>query len=212
MQENLKIIQWNCKSVHAKGRYSELRVLMYNQRPHIACISETWLHVNSKPVNIKGYKTFRKDRIVNNSGGLMFLIREDVNFNQINVNTIFNSRIEAQAIEISLGRDLVQLLHIYNPVTSINIEHLKHLIHQMGRKFILLGDFNGHHTLWDPDLRLGKINPCGRDLSNFISNEPDLALITTPGLKTYTHTTHTSSNSSTLDLAFCTNNTPWRQR
>ena len=206
MQEKLKIIQWNCRSVHAKGRFSELIVLLYDQMPHIACISETWLHVNSKTLNIKGYKILRKDRVVNNAGGLMFLIREDVNFNNFTVNTILNSRIEAQAIEISLGRDSVQLLHIYNPVTSIEIEHLKYLIRQLGRKFILVGDFNGHHTLWDPNLRLGKINSCGRSLANFMLGQPDLALITTPGLKTYTHTTHTGSNSSTLDLAFCTNN------
>ena len=179
MQENLKIIQWNCKSVHAKGRFSELIVLLYDQMPHIACISETWLHVNSKTVNIKGYKILRKDRVVNNAGGLMFLIREDVNFNNFTVNTILNSRVEAQAIEISLGRDSVQLLHIYNPVTSIEIEHLKYLIRQLGRKFILVGDFNGHHTLWDPNLRLGKINSCGRSLANFMLGQPDLALITT---------------------------------
>ena len=96
MQENLKIIQWNCKSIHAIGRLSELRVLMDLKKTHIACISETWLNVNKKPVNIKGYKSFRKDRPRGNAGGLMFLIREDLVFNNFNVNTILNSRIEAQ--------------------------------------------------------------------------------------------------------------------
>ena len=80
MQEELKIIQWNCKSVHATGRYSELRVLLFLNQPHIACISETWLNVNKKNVNITGYKTFRKDRPTGNAGGLMFLIREDLSF------------------------------------------------------------------------------------------------------------------------------------
>ena len=136
----------------------------------------------------------------------MFLIREDLSFNHFIVNTILNSRIEAQAIEISLGRDSVKLLHIYNPVTSIEIGHLDHLVQQLGRKFIIVGDFNGHHTLWDPDLRLDRINQCGRMLSSYLLDHQDIGLITTPGLKTYTHTTHQASNSSTLDLSLSSNN------
>ena len=205
MQEELKIIQWNCKSVHATGRYSELRVLLFLNQPHIACISETWLNVNKKNVNITGYKTFRKDRPTGNAGGLMFLIREDLSFNHFNVNNISNI-IEAQAIEISLGRDSVKLLHIYNPVNKIEIRHLDHLIQQLGRKFIVVGDLNGHHTLWDPNLRADRINQCGRELSSYIIDHQNLALVTTPGLPTYTHTTHLSSNSSTLDLSLCSNN------
>ena len=42
--KSLKIIQWNCKSVNAPGRTQELKVLIYKEKPHIACISETWLN------------------------------------------------------------------------------------------------------------------------------------------------------------------------
>ena len=163
MHDTLNIIQWNCKSVHAVGRLSELRVLIASKKPHIACISETWLTVHKKTVNIKGYKTFRKDRPRQHAGhgGLMFLIREDVGFNHFNIDNISNI-IEAQAIEISLGRDSVKLPHVYNPVTRLEIGHLDHLIKQLGRKFIVVGDLNGHHTLWDPELRIDRINQCGR--------------------------------------------------
>ena len=199
MQEKLNIIQWNCKSIHAPGRLSELRVLMDSKKPHIACISETWLTVNKNPVNIKGYKTFRKDRPRGHAGGLLFLIREDVGFNHFNIDNISNI-LEAQAIVISLGRDDVKLLHVYNPVNRLVIQHFDHLVQQLGRKFIVVGDLNGHHTMWDPDLRLDRINQCGRELANYLLDNQNLALITRPGLKTYTHTTHQSSNSSTLDL------------
>ena len=205
MQEKIKIVQWNCKSIHAPGRYSELRVLMYSNKPHIACISETWLNVNRKDVNIKGYKSFRKDRPMGNHGGLLFLIREDLGFNHFNIDNISNI-IEAQAIEISLGRDSVKLLHVYNPVNRIEIRHLDHLIKQLGRKYIIVGDLNGHHTLWDPELRPDRVNQCGRELARYITDHQNLALVTTPGLPTYTHTTHQSSNSSTLDLSLCSNN------
>ena len=133
MQEKLKIIQWNCKSVNATGRLSELKVLVYSKKPHIACISETWLNVHNS-VNIKGYKILRKDRIRDHAGGLMFLVREDIGFRNFNIDNISNI-IEAQAIEISLGRDNVTLLHVYNPVTRLTLGHLDHLIKQLGRKY-----------------------------------------------------------------------------
>ena len=70
----------------------------------------------------------------------------------------------------------------------------------------MVGDFNGHHTIWDPSLPYHKINQCGKQLSKYIIEHRNLALITTPGLKTYTHTTNRSSNSSTLDLAIFSSN------
>ena len=203
--ESLKIIQWNCKSVNAPGRTQELKVLIYKEKPHIACISETWLN-QSKSISAIGYKVIRKDRADGAGGGLLFLIREDLNFNLLQITTIPNSNIEAHAIELSLARDTVSLLHVYNPVTNITINHLDHLIQQLERKFIMVGDFNGHHTIWDPELPDEKINQCGRELSKYIIDHPNLALITTPGLKTYTHTTYRGSNSSTLDLSLCSNN------
>ena len=62
MQENLKIVQWNCKSIHAGSRLQELKIYMYSKKPHIACISETWLNTDSIPINLIGYKVIRKDR------------------------------------------------------------------------------------------------------------------------------------------------------
>ena len=72
--ESLKIIQWNCKSVNAPGRTQELKVLIYKEKPHIACISETWLN-QSKSISAIGYKVIRKDRADAVGGGLLFLIR-----------------------------------------------------------------------------------------------------------------------------------------
>ena len=204
---DLKIVQWNCRSIGTPGRAVELDKSLDERKPHIACISETWLKETSKLMDFKGYKIRRKDRPGGrDGGGLFFLIKDGVKFNDYRLTTIPNSIIEAQAIELLLTGERIIILHIYNPVTTINTNHLDHLIQQLGRKFIVVGDFNGHHTIWDPDLPPNKINQCGRELSSFIIDHPNLALITTPGLKTYTHTTYQGSSSSTLDLAFCSNN------
>ena len=205
--KDLEIFQWNCRSIGTPGRAVELDKSLDEVKPHIACISETWLKENSKLMDFKGYIVNRKDRPGGREGGgILFLIKEGLKFNDIQLTTVPNSIIEAQAIEVTLARDKIKILHIYNPVTNISINHLDHLVQQLGRKFVVVGDFNGHHTIWDPFLPANKINQCGRDLASYIIDHPNLALITTPGLKTYTHTTYQSSNSSTLDLSLCSNN------
>ena len=120
--KELKIMQWNCRSITTPGRAIELDKFIGHQKPHIACISETWLKDKSRIMDFKGYKARRKDRPGGGgAGGLLFLIKEDVTFNEIQITTAPNSIIEAQAIEISLARDTVKILHIYNLVTNINI-------------------------------------------------------------------------------------------
>ena len=153
--KNLEIIQCNCRSIDTPGRQDELKETIDKNRPHLACLSETWRKPEmdkAKPIEFKGYNIIRKDRLQRRGGGIMFLIREDINFQHVKLNEIQNSPIEADAIEITLAHDRVRILNIYNPVTSINIDHLDHLINQLGRKYIVVGDFNGHHTLWDPEI------------------------------------------------------------
>ena len=90
--------------------------------------------------------------------GILFLVKDDVLFNEIQITTVPNSLIDAQAIEISLARDKIKVLHLYNPVTIITIGHLDYLIQQLRKKITVVGDFNGHHTIWDPFLPAHKIN------------------------------------------------------
>ena len=114
-----------------------------------------------------------------------------------------NTRIEAQIIEVSLAHDKLSILHIYNPVPTIDSNHLDMLIRQLGRKFIVIGDFNGHHHLWDPNVLT--TNQCGRELADYIIDHPNIALATTPGLKTRM-CDKPPHNTSTLDVTFCSNN------
>lgn len=76
------------------------------------------------------------------------------------------------------------------------------MIEQVGRKYVIVGDFNGHSTLWDPTII--RTNQCGRELSSYIADHQNMALITTPGLPTYTD--NRTGKTSTLDLAMCSNN------
>ena len=182
-------------------------MLAYTEKPHILCISETWLKEDDPTINIMGFTPIdrkdRQDRDREKGGGLLTFIRDDIKAEKKSLNMPQNSRLEAQLIEISLAHDKVSLLHIYNPEQNININDLDMLVRQLTRKFIIVGDFNGHHQLWDPEVP--RANQCGRQLADYIIDHPDMALATTPGLITHTCSTP-PFNTSTLDLTFCSNN------
>ena len=199
----LNIVQWNCRSIkNNPARREELKKLTQLKQPHILCISETWLTEDIPTPKISGYtKTFRKDRPNRDGGGLIILAREDTKVDNFQINCRQNSKIEAQAIEITLKQDRIKLLHIYNPEDTIVIDDLNHLAEQLGNKYIIVGDFNGHHTMWDPNIT--RNNPCGTDLADYLLRKPEVALCTTPGLHTHTNN---NGGKTTLDLTLCSPN------
>ena len=157
-----------------------------------------------KTPNFIGYHTvFRKDRANGEGGGLLTLIRDDMKCEPRALNLPQNTRLEAQAVDIYLAHDKASLLHIYNPETNLNSNKLDFLVKQLRRKFLIVGDFNGHHHLWDPGIH--SANQCGRELADYIIDQPNIALATTPGLKTYM-CSRAPYKTSTLDLTLCSNN------
>ena len=189
-EETLSIIQWNCRSIKKNvDRNEELKNLLHTRRPHVCCISETWLDEQVITPNFKGYSiTYRKDRLNREGGGLIMLIRDDVKTKNIRLNIDQDNKIEAQAIKLMLKHEKIKLLHLYNPGEfPLDIEHFSKLIDQIGRKYITVGDMNGHHTLWDPHT---VNNQCGNALSDYLLEKPSLVLATEPGLATHTNSTH----------------------
>ena len=179
--------------------------MLYTKKPHILCLSETWLKPGKETPKIKGYKTsHRKDRENREHGGLLTYVRDDIKCEAKTINMPQNTHMEAQAFEIHLAHDKVSLLHVYIPPDSnINSNQLDFLVQQLRRKYLIVGDFNGHHHIWDPNTR--NTNQHGRELADYIIDQPNIALATTPGLKTYTCSKPPHS-SSTLDLTLCSNN------
>ena len=64
--KSLFLLQWNARSLTSKlGEFK--KILDYN-KPHIACITETWLR-NKDIININGYEILRYDSEFGRSGG-----------------------------------------------------------------------------------------------------------------------------------------------
>ena len=151
---------------------------------------------------IAGYsKTYRKYRPNGGGGGLIMLIRDGIKTKNLNINIHQRSIVEAQAVEITIARNNIKLLHVYNPETTLDIRDFKLIAEQIGRKYLIVGDMNGHHSLWDPYIQSN--NQCGNVLADFMLDQPTLALATPPGLPTFTNY---KGETSTLDLTFCSPN------
>ena len=153
-EQGLNIIQWNCRSIKQNiSRIIELRELLRTQNPHIACINETWLEEGIKTPIFQGYtRVYRKDRIGREGGGVLTLVKDGVSVDHTPIHSPRGSILEAQAVEITAAHEKLKLLNIYNPQTSLNTDHFNHLVEQLGRKFIIVGDLNAHHTQWDPQI------------------------------------------------------------
>ena len=118
---------------------------------------------------------YRKDKTVGGGGGLLTLIRDDIKCELRPLNTPQDLEMEVQAFDIHLAHDKVTLLHIYNsPEFNLNTDHLDHLVQQLRRKYIIVGDFNAHHHIWDPT---NPPNQRGKALAGH-----DMTLVTPMGL------------------------------
>ena len=80
--------------------------------------------------------------------------------------------LQAFAVNISLNKTITVCSVYLPPSSPIDMKKLDHLINQLPKPFILMGDFNSHHTLWG----CTDINDKGRTIEGFI-NEHDLVLL-----------------------------------
>ena len=58
-------------------------------------------------------------------------------------------------------------MNYYNPYTVLSKTEFYHYFNQLGRKFIIVGDMNAHHSLWEP-LKDGGSNQSGRILYDIL--------------------------------------------
>ena len=74
-EKNLNLLTWNCHSLYNK--LNEFRDKLYKYKPHVVCLTETWLKNNRIPV-FQNYNKYLYIRPENVGGGLCILIRRDL--------------------------------------------------------------------------------------------------------------------------------------
>ena len=187
---NNNILQWNCRSI--KDNFEEFNLLLNEQKPVAVCLQEAFLKDSDK-FNLKYHSWYLKNCSDNDkaSGGVAAIVNNFVPHHSVRL----DSTLQAVAVSISLNKTIT-LCSIYLPPSlQIDIKKLDHLIGQLPKPFILMGDFNFHHTLW----RCTDTKEKGRTIEEFIPKH-DLVLLKNKS-STYLHPA--TGWYSYLDLTIC---------
>ena len=111
----------------------------------LVAFSETWIS-NYSP-KFLNYNAEWKNR-VGLGGGIRFLIRKGVQYQKVPSVAYVGGYLEYQTFSVKFGNNKsINILNIYNPGKSIHKNEIKHYIEQLGKRYILVGDFNAHSKL-----------------------------------------------------------------
>jgi hypothetical protein len=110
-------------------------------------LSETWLD-EAKSVYLKGFGK-RKERNKRAGGGVAIFINNKLKYSHKDGQYDGDGKIEACAIERYTGQDKILNVSCYGqPHMKIELRVWKKFFAQFKGKFLIGGDFNGHHHLW----------------------------------------------------------------
>ena len=175
----LKILYGNVQSVI--GKLDELRTLVWDLKPDIVCINETWTNNshNKALLNLKGYaitcRCDRQDTSEGRGGGLLVYVREDIPASEVD-NSIYNKFNQCCSIKLQLpNNNNVEILLVYRPHKiyasttdlSTNNELLCKVIDSVSKPCIVMGDFNCSDIDWD----LGFCGASSKDILESIQDK-----------------------------------------
>lgn len=136
-------LQWNCNGITSKK--DELTYHISQHRPLILALQEIRLKPSTN-LAISGYNVERMDGHTNynSHGGVALCVHNSLPYTTVPLTT----NIQAVAIRFHHHR-LMTLCNIYSSRShDLTVDSLNNLIGQLPSPFILLGDFNGYHTMW----------------------------------------------------------------
>ena len=91
-------MQWNARSL--KNHLSDLKIAAYTTKPHIIAIQESWLTKKDKTPSFISYYTHRLDRVGRKGGGVIFLVRKNLNYVMKKLIPYKGGKLEVKAISI----------------------------------------------------------------------------------------------------------------
>ena len=184
--DKLNILQWNIQGIRSK--YQELRTILHDEKILVACIQETLLGDTSwQPT--KTYTIEKSPHTGDQNRGVAVLCHATLKYNRVRLYTT----LEAVAITIHSNKQYTICSIYISPSINIRREDILDLIKQLPQPFLLLGDFNAKHPLWDFE---NSEDARGRDIVNLITNEA-LGLL---GRGEPTHYHIQTNKFSTIDL------------
>ena len=185
----LKIVHWNAEGVMNKA--DALKVFLHENNVDVCLVQETHLQ-EGKHFKIRGYQVFRNDRQGRHKGGVLTLVRNNIQAIEIKR---FSGEAEYIQIKITAGKMNMDITNYYCPdnkqlsLDTINIA---------GSNFLIAGDFNSHSQSWG----YNELNRRGEEVENW-QDENKLLLIN-QAWDPPTFYSRVWHSSTTPDIALCT--------
>ena len=111
-EQKLEIVSFNCRSLNS--RLSEFKIFVYTTKPHIICLTETWLKEDYIP-NIINYRSFWKNRQNRQGGGIGILVRSDIPVIPSDIQD-YEDKLEVQSLAVKVMNGTLRIVNVYNPI------------------------------------------------------------------------------------------------
>lgn len=152
----IKVIQINVNSIIALDRRQNLLDFLNYHKPHAALLAETLLRTNHR-LNFKNYNFIRNDKnSVNNGRGTGILIKDNLQFDQINTHEWNLQSLEVTAAVIRTESNqnilLVAAYRRHQARSAIDTRDLDIIMAQKSKwnhcNIVIGGDLNARHANW----------------------------------------------------------------
>uniref|UniRef100_T1I2R8 Endo/exonuclease/phosphatase domain-containing protein n=1 Tax=Rhodnius prolixus TaxID=13249 RepID=T1I2R8_RHOPR len=184
------ILQWNCRGFYRN--LEELKLLVNRYNPKIVCLQETNFREKDIP-KLKGFRAYRRDFLLGNRacGGVVIFVRNDI-YCENDVSILSDIQMIHLTVYIPTK---ITVCNIYlPPAIPVTKGELTRHIRALPAPYVIVGDFNAHHTMWGST----HVSPRGRMLEDILVKE-NIALI---NKQEFTHFNSSNGSLSAIDLAF----------
>ena len=119
-----------------------------NKYKNIADVETLQRQTDTDNITVRGFNLYHKCQETENraSGGVSILVNKNIPQSIVTLNT----NLQAVAVKVTAHKTIT-LCSVYLPPRNhfnFNPKDLQSVIDPLPSPFILMGDFNGHHTLW----------------------------------------------------------------
>ena len=113
------------------SKLSDFKIRLYTIKPHVVCLSGTWLRENREPSFIN-YCAFYKHRHEQAGGGIAILVRSDLAIRDKTLVYFPGGKLEIQTITIMCDHLHIDLINLYNPSAIISENEFDFYFRQLG--------------------------------------------------------------------------------
>ena len=151
----LNILQWNCNGLLAHQNEFKNYLSVNKDKYDIICLQETFLKPG-KHFTVPGYIIIRQDRIENNKGGVLTMIKKILKY--VHCSTELHSRVDSPIeyikVDVKLLNSRLKIVNMYIPPDKdFGDNDISFLF---GNQTLIIGDLNAKSKLWGsptPDRR-----------------------------------------------------------